>query len=230
MSAYEMGTKSCHCCFWACFQRTWPQTSPGCVPKDPHHPPQPELCWCCRGFTFEHKKHHGEERVCPGAHKAGLWAAPGHLSWFLFAVLVKAGKHQLNLLGSNSAWDKIQELCEGHPRGCSSPGATTLPGGDIQCYLHEDITVKSFPISTEGFGAESQPQQCLIPEAAVIIRANHDICMSIWDVVHPPALKHHPRIQGSPFWKPQSTVTLETAAFYIFGFLWEKNKINPLAP
>lgn len=119
MSACEMGTKSCHCCFWACFQRTWPQTSPGCVPKDPHHPPQPGLCWYCRGFTFEPKKHCGEEWVCPGAHKAGLWAAPGHLSWFLFAVLMKAGKHQLHLLGLNSVRGKIQELCKCHPKGCS---------------------------------------------------------------------------------------------------------------
>lgn len=46
-------------------------TSPGCVPKDPHHPPQPGLCWCCRGTTFEPKNTVGRSECVQEHTKLG---------------------------------------------------------------------------------------------------------------------------------------------------------------
>lgn len=75
-------------------------TSPGCVPKDPNHPPQPGLCWCC---TFEPQNTVGRsERV----QSTLSWALSSPRSFILIS-LCSAGEGWKNI--SCICWAWIQQ-------------------------------------------------------------------------------------------------------------------------
>lgn len=175
MSTYEMGTKSCHCCFWAWFQRTWPQTSPveqpllqGAFPRTPITHPRLG-CAAAAEDSLLSQKNTVRRSQCV-SRSTQSWALSSPRSFILIS-LCSAGegrKTSAAFAGLEFSTRQNPQVLWGPPQGLQQPRNPHPARKRVSSAISLRISLSwSSQRAQRGLGLNLSPSR-----AAVIIRAN----------------------------------------------------------